>query len=113
MPIGTQTFPPKPKDHIIDVYLVQDAPVQVHKQLANSKPMSAIPGYALEIGRVDSIGAPAASWGSVVNDAKKKARQLGGDGLVIKGWGSHLTGVNNYGQAYHGKNISMTVIRYR
>ncbi len=112
MPIGGHTFPPRPKDHIIDVYLAQEAPVQVHKQLANSKPLSAVPRTAIEIGRVDTVGAPAASWGSVVSDAKKKARTLGGDGLVIKGWGSHLTGVDGYGQAYHGKNISMTVVRY-
>lgn len=112
MPIGGQTFPPRPNDHIIDVYLAQEAPVQVYKQLAGAKALSAVPSTAMEIGRVDTVGAPAASWGSVVNDAKKKARRLGGDGLVIKGWGSHLTGVNGYGQAYHGKNASMTVIRY-
>lgn len=113
MPIGGQTYPPRPDEHIIDVYLSDEAPVVVHKQIANAKPLSAVPPGALEIGRVDTIGAPAASWGAVVNDAKKKARTLGGDGLVIKGWGNPLTGVDGYGQAYHGKSISMTVIRYR
>jgi hypothetical protein len=112
MAVGNRTYPPRPRKYIIDVYLDQAAPVQVHKQLANAKPLSAVPPAASTIGRVDTAGAPAASWGSVVNDAKKRARTLGGDGLVINGWGSPVTAVDAYGQAYYGKHISMTVIRY-
>lgn len=112
MALGDRTYAPRPKKHIIDVYLDEAAPVQVHKQLTHSKPLAAVPSGATSIGRVDSAGAPAASWGSVVNDAKKRARSLGGDALVIKGWGSPLVHVGAYGQTQHGKAISMTVLRY-
>lgn len=113
MPVGSATFPPRPKKHIIDVYLSQDAPVRIHQELTDSKPIESVPRSALEIGRIDTEGSADASWKAVIKDAKKKARQLGGDGIVIKGWGSHLTGVNGYGQTFYGKNISMTVIRYQ
>ncbi|MCA9281262.1 MAG: hypothetical protein KDA30_04420 [Phycisphaerales bacterium] len=113
MAIGDQTYPPRADDYVIDVYLPTDAPVNVHQSVANSKPLASLPSYAREIGRIDTEGAPAASWSSVINDAKKKARALGGDALVIKQWGSYLSGVDGYGTAYHGKNLSMTVVRYR
>ena len=112
MAIGPTTYPPRAKDYIITVYIGTDAPVNVHKSIANPSPISAIPSNATEIGRVDTQGAPAASWGSVIADAMKRARALGGDGLVIGQWGNPTTHVDGYGNVQRGKAISMTVIRY-
>jgi hypothetical protein len=113
MPIGGQTYPPRPDDYVIDVYAPTEAPVIVQQSIANAKLSTQLPANAREIGRIDTQGAPAAGWDSMIEDAKRKARALGGDGIVIKQWGNQLTGFNNYGQAYHGKNISMTVVRFR
>ena len=52
--------------------------------MGTTKPLSAIPNGASNIGRIATHGSSAASWKKVVEDAKKKARTLGGDGLVIK-----------------------------
>ena len=112
MAIGEITYPPRPTDYIIEVYLSIDAPVAMHKGVANAKSVSEIPSWAKVIGRVDTVGAPAASWGKVINNAKRRARTLGGDGLVIGSWGSHVTSVDSYGSMYYGKNVSMQVIRY-
>ncbi len=113
MAVGGQTYPPRADEYVIDVYLPIDAPVNVHQSIANAKPLTALPPLATEIGRVDTAGAPAAGWAAVIDDAKKKARALGGDALVIKQWGYQMTGMDSYGQTYYGKNLSMTVVRYR
>jgi len=112
MAVGHETYPPRPDDYVIDVYLPIDAPVAVHKSVPNAKDIKALPGNANVIGRVDTTGAPAANWGAVIADAQRKARQLGGDALVIRQIGSHLTSVDSYGSAMYGKNVSMEVVRF-
>jgi hypothetical protein len=112
MAVGNETFPPRPDTYIIDVFLPTDAPVVVHQSIPNAKDISLVPKSAKVIGRIDTTGAPAAGWGDVIRDAQRRARTLGGDGIVVGQWGSHMTGVDGYGQAYYGKNIGMTVIRY-
>lgn len=106
------TYPPRPHDYIIDVYVSLDAPVNVQQSISNPKSINDLPSSAEVVGRIDTNGAPLAGWDSVIADAKSKAREMGGDGLVIKGWGSPLAGVDSYGQAYNGKAISMEVVRY-
>lgn len=112
MALGSVTYPPRPRDYVIEVFLPVEAPVNVHQSVANSRPLAELPRHAIQVGRIDTSGAPAASWLAVINDAKKKARQLGGDGIEIKQWGHVLTGVDGYGQAYHGKSLSMIVVKY-
>ena len=113
MAVGEMTYPPRAENYIIDIYIPTDAPVNVHQQLAWTKPVTEIPPAAKTIGRIDTQGAPAAGWASCFEDAKRKARALGGDAIVVRQWGSPLTGVNGYGQAYYGKAISMEVVRFR
>ena len=111
MPVGKQTYPPRPDDYVIDVFVPTEAPVVVQQSIGNAKSSADLPtGYTV-IGRIDTNGAPAAAWSSVIDDAKKKARQLGGDGIVINQWGEPLVGMS-YGQAYHAKAIGMQVVRY-
>ena len=74
--------------------------------------MSQLPAFATVIGRIDSNGAPAAEWSAVVEDAKNKAREIGGDAIVITRWGSPMTSVDAYGNTYYGKAISLNVMHY-
>ncbi len=110
MPVGGQTFPPRPDGYLIDVYLPQEAPVVVHQEVPNVRPLSQLASSAKVIGRVDTQGAPAAGWASLFEDAKRRARELGGDALVVRQWGHHLVSADAYG-AQHGKSLSMDVVR--
>jgi hypothetical protein len=113
MAVGSQSFPPRPDDYIIDVYLPVDAPVAVHKGFAGAKDIGALPRGAMLIGRVDTDGSPDASWQMVLRDAKRKARVLGGDALVLRGTDQHVTGITTYGNAYsYGKSVSLEVVRF-
>jgi len=112
MAVGDQTYPPRPIDYIIDVYMPLDAPVVMHKQIAGAKDLQILPAGSRVIGRVDTVGAPAAGWASVINDAKHKARELGGDALVIRNIDHYLSAVDSYGSAYYGKSVSMEVVRF-
>ena len=112
MHVGDKTFPPRPDDHPIDVYLAVDAPVTVHKSIAFAKSFAQAPKNLVLVGRIDSSGAPLASWSSVVKSAQAKARQLGGDAILVSGWGSHVTGVDDYGTVYHSKDLSFKVYRH-
>lgn len=113
MAVGDKTYPPRPKDYPIDVYVDDTtAPVTVVKSMGTlAKSYKDLPPHDL-IGRVDLSGAPAASWSSMVDVAKAKARVLGGDGVVFQGSGSYLSGVDSYGTAYHGKQMACAVVRY-
>ncbi len=113
MPVGTQTFAPRPDDYLVDIYIPSAAPVVVHQQLANAKPVEALPSSARVIGRIDTQGAPAAGWAAVFEDAKRKARTLGGDAVVVRQWGNPLVAVDGYGGAQYGKSISLEVVRLK
>ena len=112
MPVGSMTYPPRPDDYVIDVYLPLEAPVAVHKAVPNVKDLKSLPAAATVIGRIDTVGAPAAGWRSVIANAQSKARQLGGDAIVIRYIGNHISSVDSYGGAQYGKNVSMEVVRF-
>ncbi len=111
--LGDKTYPPRPDDWVVDVFIGTGAPVSAHKSVQNAKPASDMPKNATVVGRVDTNGAPAASWNSMINSAKNKARAIGGDGLIIGNWGHYVSGVGAYGSVYHSKTFSMTVVRFR
>jgi hypothetical protein len=112
MAVGKTTYPPRPDDWVVEVYVGVDAPVRVQKSIGFAKSVDEIPENAQLIGRVDAQGAELASWGAVIDEAKTKARALGGDGLVVGSWGSTMTHVDAYGGAHYGKGLSFSVIRY-
>lgn len=113
MPVGSATYPPRPDGYLIDMYLPTDAPVVVHQQLAGARSTDEVPAGATVIGRIDTQGAPAAGWASCFEDAKQKARMLGGDAIVARRWGNPLVAVDGYGNTQYGKAISLEVLRYR
>jgi len=90
--VGSETYPPRPSDYVIDVYVPVDAPVNVQQSISNAKSINDLPPNALIIGRIDTNGGSASGWDSVIADAKPKARELGGDGIVIKNWSTPPTG---------------------
>lgn len=112
MAVGPKTYPPRPDNFVIDVFSPTEAPIQVQKAISNLKPISELPINAAEIGRIDSRGAPDASWGAVIDDAKSKARELGGDAIVVKAWGSPAAFVGSFGEVQYSKAISMSVVRW-
>ena len=113
MATGGTTYPPRPKDYLIEVYGTTDAPVQVLQEIGPIKSPADLPYGAMQIGRIDSHGAPLASWGAVLESGKESARALGGDGLVLKSWASPLAAVDQYGGTMYAKELSMTVVRYQ
>lgn len=113
MSLGGTSYPPRPDDYLIEVYTTTDAPVNILQEIGPTKSLSEVPYGAKDIGRIDTHGAPAASWGKVIDDAKEKARTLGGDGLVVKSWASVLSHVDEYGNTQYAKQLSTTVIRYQ
>lgn len=67
-----------------------------------------IPSHTV-IARIHATGAQAASWAKLVKNAKKTARQLGGDALIIGAFG---TAPAFDSESIHGKAIHADVIRY-
>jgi hypothetical protein len=104
----------------IDVFLGR-APVWVAESLSNSRSTLEIPAMARVIGTFDTHlpsdpaypwGAyrqqPApASWPSIVARAKDRARDLGGDALVIGTWSEVLEGDTS-----QASELTITIIRY-
>lgn len=113
IPIGTETYPPRPKDYLIQVYGTTNAPVRILEEIGPIKDVSDVSYNATEIGRIDSHGAPLASWGAVLESGKESARSLGGDGVVLKSWASPLAAIDQYGGTMYAKELSMTVVRYQ
>lgn len=113
MLVGNETFAPRPDDHVIHVYLGLDAPVALYKSVPDARSTDNIPSNATIIGRIDTQGDGYADWSALVKHTQKEARTMGGDGIVIGRWGSHVAGSSQYGGAYLGKNLSIAVIRYR
>lgn len=75
LPLGAETFPPRPEDH----------PIAVYETAAD------VPKHFVKIGRVSAhrTGAydlPKASQvGEVIEPMKREARKLGADALVLRG----------------------------
>lgn len=111
MPVGPKTYPPRPTNYLIEIYVPAESPVVVQQAIGNAKPTETLPKNAEMIGRVDTNGASDASWASVFADAQSKARLLGGDAIVVRRWGNPVSGMV-YGQAIYAKAISMDVMRF-
>jgi hypothetical protein len=110
MPVGEQTFAARPETYPIDVYMPLEAPVVVQREVP-SKPLSALPASARTIGRVDTQGAQTCSWTSLFEDARKRARLLGGDALVVRRWGTPVIATDIDGNSQYGKALAMEVVR--
>jgi hypothetical protein len=110
--IGAKTFEPRPKEHIIDVYLPEEAPVQIREGVADPRPSYELPDRALEIGQIETSGASFASWREMIRDAQKRARALGGDAIVFRQWEDRSAGADSFGRASTLKTATLTVFRY-
>ena len=84
MAVGETTYAPRAPDYIIDIYLPADAPVDVQREIALNRPVEELRADAEVIGRVDTRGGSLSDWSSLLRDAQDKARQLGGDAVVVR-----------------------------
>ncbi len=109
--IGGKTYPPQVSDHPIDVYVPVEAPVSLQQQIEHRQ-LSALPAYAIRIGRVDAEASSGSSWQSLVDQAKKTARKLGGDGIVVMAWGYPWAGYDTSYQPYYDQYLGFYVVRY-
>ena len=107
--LGGETYPARPGDHPIDMYLDNDAfSVEVLKGAGRPLDPATIPPGAFRVGRIDVSGAPMAGWDAVFREARIKARKLGGDAVHV-GRVQRRTGYST-GDA---KDVQLTVLRYR
>src|ERR1700722_9273614 len=112
VPVGTATFSPRADSFPIAVYAPLETPVEIQKGAAPMKLVSDLPSDAIVIGRIDGSGAALASWQAVVEDAKRKARTLGGDAIVITDWGGRLAGVSSFGSTTGNTTTTTSVPVY-
>jgi hypothetical protein len=110
--IGTKTYDPRPPQHMIEVYLPDETPVQIREGVTQSRPADELPDRAMEIGRIDTSGASFASWREMIRDAQKQARELGGDAIVIRRWEDRAAGADSFGRASTLKSVTLAVYRY-
>ncbi len=50
MTLGGTSYPPRPDDYLIEFYTTTDAPVNILQEMGTTKPLSAIPNGASNIG---------------------------------------------------------------
>ena len=118
--VGSTTYPPRPRGFPIAVFMDASAPVAVQKSLGDTvQDTASIPPHET-IGRVDVSGAPDATWVAVAEEGERRARELGGDAILVGGSGTPITGVvsqtnpygTGYGRAIRGKQLVLWIVRY-
>ena len=113
MAVGDTTYAPRAADWAIDVFIDVEAPVALLKCARGARSPDLIPAGAQLIGRVDTEGSSLSSWDELIDDAREKARALGGDALVIGSWHGHLHKADPCCETDRGKLLSASVIRFR
>ena len=110
--VAGQSFPSRAGDFPIDVYIGNDTPAELQQQVPDARPPAKLPQNSVAIGWVNMNGAQLSSWSSLVDAARGKARDLGGNGLVVKAVSQPLVGYDGFGMPHNGKYLSMAVVRY-
>ena len=111
-PIG-EIHPPRASGHPIDIYVDPSSPANLLEGFGLTLPPAEMPGDAVRIGRIDVAGDN--SWQGIADEAKKRARQLGADAIVI---GDYYEGPNRdsnglrFEPAYF-RSIAASAYRYR
>src|SRR4051812_9607450 len=93
----SEVYRARSDDYAIDVYVPVDAAVEIHQATPNAIPTSKLPPNATIIARIDGTGAALAGWGAMIEDAKKRARAVGGDGIIVGQSGQHLAAITEFG----------------
>jgi hypothetical protein len=107
----TKTYPPRPNDWPIDVFHGADANREIVEVMKVSKQEADVPRGSETIGRLSCKGAPGASWGSVLDSAQKKARSLGGDGIIVNR--ARLVESGSGFGSTKSKELAISVVRYK
>jgi len=112
MPVGADRFDPRAADHPIDVYLPVDAPVALHEAAGPSRLPADLPSDAQTIGRIDASAGALKGWAPLLRDARRRARRMGGDALVLDHWNHEGMSILMCVPMGGGKGASFTVARY-
>lgn len=102
--MGARACPARPAGWPIDVCRGANVDPTVVDALGASTPDSDVPPGSETIGRLSCTGAPAATWASMLESAQKKARSLGGDGILL-----NMTYPRTMGGGYQ---LDLPVVRY-
>lgn len=81
---GPREYDPRPKDHIIDIYIPDNAPAAAYADLKDRHDPSELPDGAFEVGRIEL---QRSTWAGLYGSARQLARKLGGDALLLNGFG--------------------------
>ncbi len=108
-----ETYPPRPDDHFIEVFIPQDllVPPKLSARQVSQKRDSEVPKNAKVIAHIDTTGGSLASWAKLVRRAQAKARKLGGDGIVLVAWQRNQVDDILFGK--DAKEIVCEVIRWK
>ena len=106
---GEAAYPARATHAPITVYVPPDLPPEIRAALGDVLTRADLSTHAHEIGRIDGVGSPAAGWGALLEDAKTKARRIGGDAISIVAWGRPVTDVD--GRPTVGRSLLTTVLR--
>ncbi|MHC4973190.1 MAG: hypothetical protein ACYTG3_12740 [Planctomycetota bacterium] len=81
--VGSSTYPPRPEEFPIAVFVGASASVSTQEELRDTaRDAASLPAHET-IGRVDVMGGMWVSWAKVVKEGKSRARELGGDAIVV------------------------------
>lgn len=114
------SYPAKPKAHPIEVFNRGDrygntgffgtSPDKIFGNFIRDDGL--IPAHIV-IGGVNATGALAVSWERMVENAKERAREQGGDAIIIREYGAWVKGTTNLGtSSQNGMLLNVDVIRF-
>ncbi|MGQ0614443.1 MAG: hypothetical protein ACT4PV_11970 [Planctomycetaceae bacterium] len=84
---GAEVFPARAENHPITLYASDQPPIEA-KKFGEVLPADQLPEGREEIGRIEVIidASGVGTWETVFFKARKSARAMGGDGVVITQW---------------------------
>ncbi len=105
---GAEVFPARAENHPITLYASDQPPIEA-KQFGEVLPVDQIPEGRKEIGRIEVIidASGIGTWETVFFKARKSARAMGGDGIVITQWVESLPALS----PFTSKGVRAQVIR--
>lgn len=92
IPLTEKTYAPRPTNYTIDVYVEEDVPVVLQREIGMLKRINQLPSSAIKLSRIDVTGAAGNTWRNVLDKAKIDTRAIGGSGFYIDSWETAYSG---------------------
>ncbi len=119
--VGEKSYPPRYDSYRIDVYcmkpprkMAQDSLEDIKKYFNDPFEHHDLIPEGKTIGRIEIKGPGSWDWGRLIIEAKKKARALGGDAIVITRYDYYETagGMAGNDKRLYGRQLFTVVMRY-